>query len=76
MPSHSFRFDEVWDIPDATPAEVYDVLARGKLLPLGWKGVYMEAELFEPGCEPMSAPSPRQRFSLKTQLHPRSHRTG
>jgi hypothetical protein len=52
MASDSFRFDEVWEIPGATPAEVYDVLARGELLPLWWKGVYLKAELLEPGRVP------------------------
>jgi hypothetical protein len=52
MPSDSFHFDEVWNIPGATPAEVYEVLAHGELLPKWWKGVYLEAELFEPGREP------------------------
>lgn len=52
MTAGSFRFDEVWEIPGATTAEVYDVLSHGELLPLWWKGVYLEAELFEPGREP------------------------
>jgi len=52
MASHTFRFDEQWDFPDAAPEEVYDVLAHGELLPLWWKGVYLEAEPFEPGTPP------------------------
>jgi hypothetical protein len=52
MASDAFRFDEEWDIPDATPEEVFDVLSRGELLPRWWKGVYLEAEPFEPGSEP------------------------
>jgi uncharacterized protein YndB with AHSA1/START domain len=43
MPSNVFRFDESWAIPSASVEEVYDVLARGELLPLWWKGVYLEA---------------------------------
>ena len=34
MASDTFRFDEEWNVPDATPEEVYDVLGRGELLPL------------------------------------------
>jgi hypothetical protein len=44
MPSNVFRFDESWEIPDATVDEVYDVLSHGELLPLWWKGVYLAAE--------------------------------
>jgi len=44
MASNVFRFDESWEIPGASVEEVYDVLARGELLPLWWKGVYLEAE--------------------------------
>ncbi|THD47740.1 MAG: hypothetical protein E7774_04145 [Bradyrhizobium sp.] len=43
MPSNVFRFDERWEIPGATIAEVYDVLAHGELLPQWWKGVYLDA---------------------------------
>jgi len=43
MPSNVFRFDERWDLPDASVAEVYDVLAHGELLPRWWKGVYLDA---------------------------------
>ncbi len=52
MASDAFRFDEQWDFPDAAPEEVYDVLAHGELLPLWWKGVYLEAKPFEPGRPP------------------------
>lgn len=52
MRSAVFRFDEEWDFPDASPEEVFDVLARGELLPEWWTGVYLEAELLEPGREP------------------------
>jgi hypothetical protein len=52
MESHVFRFEEAWDIPNASPEEVWDVLARGELLPLWWKGVYLEAVPLDPGSEP------------------------
>ena len=41
MSAHVFKFDEGWDVPDAAIEEVYDVLARGELLPRWWKGVYL-----------------------------------
>jgi len=44
MASNSFRFDEVWEIPDATPQEVWEVLADPGLLPLWWGDVYKEVE--------------------------------
>jgi len=31
MPSNVFRFDESWEIPNASIEEVYDVLARGEI---------------------------------------------
>jgi hypothetical protein len=52
MPSNVFRFDESWELPRATTAEVYDVLAHGELLPLWWKGVYLEAVKLSEGKEP------------------------
>lgn len=52
MASDTFRFDEEWDFPGATPEEVYEVLADGTLLPQWWKGVYLEAEPLEPGGKP------------------------
>lgn len=52
MASHVFRFDESWEIPGASVEEVYDVLARGELLPLWWKGVYLKAERLTPGDAP------------------------
>ena len=52
MASHVFRFEESWEIPGATVEEVYDVLARGELLPFWWKGVYLEAERLTPGDAP------------------------
>ncbi|TIT87817.1 MAG: hypothetical protein E5W59_19985, partial [Mesorhizobium sp.] len=42
MPSNVFRFDERWDIPEATPQEVWDVLSDAELLPLWWGDVYKE----------------------------------
>ena len=44
MPSNVFRFDESWEIPNASVEEVYDVLSRGELLPAWWKGVYLATE--------------------------------
>jgi hypothetical protein len=52
MSAYVFKFDEGWDIPDAAIEEVYDVLARGELLPQWWKGVYLEAERLTPGETP------------------------
>jgi hypothetical protein len=52
MPSNVFRFDESWKIPNAGIKEVYDVLSRGELLPLWWKGVYLDAEKLSGGDEP------------------------
>jgi uncharacterized protein YndB with AHSA1/START domain len=52
MSAHVFKFDESWDIPGASVEEVYDVLARGELLPQWWKGVYLEAERLTPGDAP------------------------
>ena len=42
MPSNVFRFDESWDIPEASPQEVWDVLSDAELLPLWWGDVYKE----------------------------------
>ena len=42
MASNVFRFDETWEIPDATPQQVWDVLSDAKLLPLWWGDVYKE----------------------------------
>src|ERR1700709_850356 len=52
MPSNVFRFDESWEIPGASVDEVYQVLARGELLPQWWKGVYLAAEKLTAGDEP------------------------
>ena len=52
MASNVFRFDESWSLPGASPHEVWDVLARGELLPQWWRGVYLEAERLDPGTEP------------------------
>lgn len=43
MPSNVFRFDEHWDLPNTKIEDVYAVLSNGELLPLWWKGVYLEA---------------------------------
>jgi hypothetical protein len=52
MAAHQFRFVEAWNIPGARVEEVYDVLARGELLPDWWRGVYLEAVKLTPGDEP------------------------
>ena len=52
MASNVFRFDERWEIPGATPKEVYAVLADGSLLPLWWKGVYLDVQRLGPGGPP------------------------
>jgi hypothetical protein len=52
MSAHLFRFEESWDIPGAGVEEVYDVLAHGDLLPLWWKGVYLEARKITGDGEP------------------------
>lgn len=52
MTSSVFRFNERWEIPNASVDEVYEVLARGELLPLWCKGVYLEAEKLSKGDEP------------------------
>ena len=44
MSANAFRFQESWEIPNASVDDVYEVLSRGELLPLWWKGVYLEAE--------------------------------
>lgn len=53
MPSNVFRFDENWEIRDVSVGDVYDVLANGELLPLWWKGVYLEVERLSPGVDPV-----------------------
>ncbi len=52
MASNVFCFDESWILPEASPQEVWDVLARGELLAQWWRGVYLEAEKLDPGSEP------------------------
>lgn len=42
MPWNAYRFVEHWNIP-ARPEVVWDVLADGTLLPLWWRGVYLES---------------------------------
>jgi hypothetical protein len=43
MAANVFRFEEYWTLPGARAAEVYDVLARGELLPRWWTGVYLDS---------------------------------
>ncbi len=52
MASNVFRFDESWEKPGANVQEVYGVLSRGELLPLWWKGVYLDAKKLTAGDEP------------------------
>ena len=52
MPSNVFRFDEHWDIPHATVAEVYELLSHGEWLPQWWKGVYLDAAKLSDNPEP------------------------
>jgi hypothetical protein len=52
MPFNVFEFDEHWDIPNETVADVYAVLAQGELLPQWWKGVYLEAVSLDGGDKP------------------------
>jgi hypothetical protein len=52
MPANVFRFDEHWDLPGATVAEVYDVLAHGERLPQWWRGVYLDAAKLSDNPEP------------------------
>lgn len=52
MPSNVFRFDERWDLPGATVAEVYGVLSHGEWLPQWWRGVYLDAAKLSDNPEP------------------------
>ncbi len=52
MASNVFRFDEHWDFPGAACADVYAVLADGELLPLCWKGVYLDVQRLGPPGPP------------------------
>ena len=52
MASNVFRFDESWEIPDASVADIYDVLSRGELLPRWWRGVYLEAHKLSDNKDP------------------------
>jgi hypothetical protein len=52
MPVNHYRFVEHWDIPDATPDEVYAVLSDARLLPRWWVGVYLTAEALGDGDDP------------------------
>lgn len=47
-----FRFEEAWNIREASVEEVWNALAHGELWPLWWKGVWLEAERLAPGHEP------------------------
>lgn len=77
MASNVFRFDESWSLPGAAPREVWDVLARGELLPQWWRGVYLEAEKLDPGEEPRVGARVRAKArgvsALPAQFH---HRGG
>ena len=52
MPANSYRFDEYWWIPGASPEEVYGTISQVRLLPEWWKGVYLEAEPLDGAAEP------------------------
>jgi hypothetical protein len=52
MAANVFRFDEFWEIPGARAAEVYEVLARGELLPQWWTDVYLDAVKLSGDPEP------------------------
>jgi Polyketide cyclase / dehydrase and lipid transport len=52
MASNVFRFEESWEIPNATPREVWDVLADAELLPQWWGDVYREVVKLTPGDKP------------------------
>jgi hypothetical protein len=61
MASNVFRFDESWEIPDASVREVYSVLANGELLPLWWKGVYLDVQRIGPDGPPKAGDRLRAR---------------
>ena len=61
MPSNVFRFDEGWEFPGASAAEVYAVLADGTLLPLWWKGVCLAVERLGAGGPPKAGDRLRAR---------------
>ncbi len=48
MASHDYAFVTRWRV-DATPDEVYDVIADAAALPRWWPSVYLEATVVEPG---------------------------
>jgi hypothetical protein len=52
MTANQFRFEEYWEIPGASAADVYDVLSRGELLPRWWTGVYKDSIKIAGGPEP------------------------
>lgn len=61
MASNHFRFDEAWDIPDASPEEVWDVLANAELLPKWWGDVYKEVEPLTKSDKPVVGGKARAR---------------
>ena len=44
MPANTYSFVESWILPEASPDEVWQVIADARLLPEWWKGVYLESE--------------------------------
>jgi len=52
MASNSFRFDEDWEFPGASPDAVWNVLADAELLPLWWGDVYKEVVRMTPAGGP------------------------
>ncbi|PWK69122.1 SRPBCC family protein [Aminobacter sp. AP02] len=52
MASNAFRFDEAWEIPEASPQRVWEVLADPGLLPLWWGDVYKAVEKLTFSQEP------------------------
>lgn len=52
MPANTYHFVEEWNFPAHSPATVYAILADAKLLPLWWRGIYLEAEPLGNYAEP------------------------
>jgi hypothetical protein len=69
MPASVFRFIESWELPGARVEDVYDVLAHGELLPLCWKGVYLEAAKLTQADEPQIGAKLRARGFLPFVLN-------
>lgn len=44
MAANEYRFIEYWIFPGYAPDEVWEVMADARLLPMWWRGVYLEAE--------------------------------